>query len=226
VIGVGVGLAAGLAGGWLDDVLMTLVDAQLALPFTLVAISVGAVVGPSLVTVLAVLAATGWVSYARTVRAHVLALRARDFVVAARGLGGGPLRVATRHLLPSCASSVIVISSFAAAHMIVAEATVSFLGVGVPSWVPSWGSMIAEGRAYLMIAWWVVMVPALAVSLTVVAINLAGDWLRDRLDPRERRLAPETVGFGLPVSYPSRAVSFRRATITPAGRLAPGGGGS
>lgn len=163
---------------------MTLADTQLAPPFTLIAISVGTFTGPSLANVFLVLAATGWVAYARLVRAQVLSLRETDFVLAARSLGCGSGRILLRHVLPNCASSIIVISSFAAAQMIVAEATISFLGVGVPSWIPSWGTMISEGRTYLAVAWWVVMVPGLAITLTVVAINLVGDWLRDRLDPR------------------------------------------
>lgn len=188
LIGVGVGLASGFYGGCLDHVLMALVDTQLALPFVLIAISIGAVTGPSVGNVLIVLVATGWVPYARVVRAQVLSLRSTDFVLAARGLGSSPLRVAVRSILPNCLSPVIVISSFAAAHMIIAEATVSFLGVGVPSWIPSWGSMISEGRSYLMVAWWVVLVPSGAITVTVVAVNLLGDWLRDGWDPRQRVL--------------------------------------
>ncbi len=183
-IGVSAGLASGFLGGRVDHALMTCADVQLALPFTLLAISIGTITGPSLVNVLIVLTATGWVAYARVVRALVLSLREADFVLAAHGLGCGPGRLFVRHLLPNCASAVIVISSFAAARMIVAEATISFLGVGVPSWVPSWGSMIGEGRSYLPVAWWVVMMPGGAITLSVIAINLLGDWLRDRLDPR------------------------------------------
>ncbi len=183
-IGVSAGLLSGFLGGRVDHAIMTCADVQLALPFTLLAISIATITGPSLMNVLIVLTATGWVAYARVVRAQVLSLRETDFVLAARGLGCGSGRLFGRHLLPNCASAVIVLSSFAAARMIVAEATISFLGVGMPSWVPSWGSMISEGRSYLPVAWWVVLVPGSAITLSVIAINLLGDWLRDWLDPR------------------------------------------
>jgi peptide/nickel transport system permease protein len=184
VFGVGVGLASGFLGGRVDHAITTCVDVQLALPFTLLAISIATITGPSLVNVIVVLTATGWVAFARVVRSQVLSLRETDFVSAARGLGCGPGRLLVRHLLPNCASTIIVIASFAAARMIVAEATISFLGVGVPSWIPSWGSMISEGRTYLPVAWWVAIVPGGAITLSVIAINLLGDWLCDRLDPR------------------------------------------
>ncbi len=186
VIGVTLGLLSGFFGGRIDGAIMTVVDAQLALPFTLVAITMATITGPSVANVLLVLCVTGWVSYARLVRAQTLSLRRREFLLAARGLGCGPGRTFLRHLLPNCLSTVIVVSSFTAAQLMVAEATISFLGVGVPSWIPTWGSMVNEGRSYLAVAWWVVMVPGGALTLTVVAINLFGDWLRDRLDPRLR----------------------------------------
>ena len=184
LIGVSAGLTSGFLPGRVDHAIMICADVQLALPFTLVAISIGTITGPSLLNVIVVLTATGWVAFARVVRAQVLSLQEMDFVLAARSLGCGPSRLLVRHLLPNCASTVIVIASFAAARMMVAEATISFLGVGVPSWVPSWGSMISEGRTYLPVAWWVVVVPGGAITLCVIAINLLGDWLRDRLDPR------------------------------------------
>lgn len=184
VIGVSAGLASGFLGGHIDEAIMTCADVQLALPFTLLAISIGTIAGPSLVNVLIVLSATGWVAFARVVRAQALWLRKADFVLAARSLGCGSGRLLVRHLLPNCASPIIVLSSFAAARMIVAEATISFLGVGVPSWIPSWGSMISEGRSYLPVAWWVVMIPGGAITVSIIAINLLGDWLRDWMDPR------------------------------------------
>lgn len=184
VFGVSVGLASGFLGGRVDHAIMTGVDVQLALPFTLIAISIATITGPSLVNVIVVLTATGWVAFARVVRSQVLSLRETDFVSAARGLGCGPWRLLVRYLLPNCASTIIVIASFAAARMIIAEATISFLGVGVPSWIPSWGSMISEGRTYLPVAWWVAIIPGSAITLSVIAINLLGDWVRDRLDPR------------------------------------------
>jgi peptide/nickel transport system permease protein len=184
--GISVGLLAGFCGGRIDALIMMSADAQLALPFTLLAISIAVISGPSVANVLVVLGATGWVTYARLLRAEVLALQHRDFVVAARSLGCAPERIVLRHILPHCISSIIVVSSFMVAQLIVAEATVSFLGVGIPSWVPSWGTMIAEGRSYLAVASWVPLIPGLAVTITVVAINLLGDYVRDRLDPRTR----------------------------------------
>ncbi len=184
VVGVGVGLVSGVFGGRVDQAFMTCADVQLALPFTLLAISVSTITGPSVVTVIAILTATGWVAFARVVRSQVLSLREMDFIFGARSLGCGPWRILLRHLLPNCASTIIVLSSFTAARLIVAEATISFLGVGVPSWIPSWGSMISEGRTYLPVAWWVAIIPGAAITTSVIAINLLGDWLRDRLDPR------------------------------------------
>ena len=184
VVGVSVGLASGVFGSRVDHAVMTCADVQLALPFTLLAISIATITGPSLMNVIVVLTATSWVAFARVVRSQVLSLREMEFISAARSLGCGPGRLLVRHLLPNCASIIIVISSFAAARMIVAEATISFLGVGVPSWIPSWGSMISEGRTYLPVAWWVAIIPGGAITVSVIAINLLGDWLRDRLDPR------------------------------------------
>ena len=200
LLGIAVGLASGIAGGRVDHALMAAADTQLALPFTLVALTAAAISGPSVAMVLVVLAATGWVPFARLVRIQAMSVREMDFVQAARGLGCGPLRVAGRHILPHCLASVVVIASFAVAHMIVAEATISFLGVGVPPSVPTGGLMMSEGRTYLPVAWWVVMVPGVALTATTVALNLLGDAVRDRLDPRRpvraRRRVPRWVVAG------------------------------
>jgi peptide/nickel transport system permease protein len=144
------------------------------------------VLGPSLLNLIVVLGAAHWVQYARVVRAETLALREREFVQAAQALGAHTLRILLRHLLPNLTSSIIVISSLLVARMILYEASLSFLGLGVPARIPTWGGMIADGRSYMGNAWWVAAIPGLAIFMTVVAINLVGDRLRDLLDPKLR----------------------------------------
>lgn len=145
-----------------------------------------AALGPSLVTIILVLGLTGWERYARVVRAEVLALREKDFVEAARALGVGAARVILRHLLPNTFSSIVVLSTLQVAQAILQEAALSFLGVGSGRTYPTWGTMIALGRDFVSVAWWLATFPGLAILLTVLAINLVGDRLRDALDPRVR----------------------------------------
>jgi len=166
----------------------------LALPFTLIALSLASLADPSVTHVLVVLGATGWVPYARVVRSQVLSVREREFVTAARGLGSHPVRIAVRHVLPHCTTLIAVLSTFVIGRMIMAEATISFLGVGMPAWVPSWGTMISEGRTYLPVAWWVTLIPAGAATVTVVALTLLGDSLGEWLEPRGRGRAIRAAG--------------------------------
>jgi peptide/nickel transport system permease protein len=187
-VGVGLGLVAGYRGGWWDDVIMRLGDIQLAFPALVLAIALMAVLGAGLTNVILVLALTNWVTYARVVRGEVLSLRNREFVHAARLMGVPDARIMLRHILPNVVAPVIVVASFTVAQVIIAEATLSFLGIGVPPPTPSWGSMIAEGRQYLSSAWWIMTVPGLVLMAVLLAFNLVGDWLRDVLDPRLRRL--------------------------------------
>ena len=186
--GVALGLLAGYYGGWSDDVIMRLADFELAFPFILLAVAVLAVLGPGLTKVILVLALTGWAQYCRLARAQVLGLRETEFVEAARALGASTARILLRHILPNILAPIIVIASFSVASVIIAEASLSFLGLGVPPAVPSWGGMLSEGRTYMERAWWLVTFPGLALMLTVLSINVLGDALRDALDPRLRGL--------------------------------------
>jgi len=183
-VGVTLGLLSGFLQGRVDTGIMTVVDVTLSFPQLLLALAFVAALGPSLITIIVVLGLTGWERYTRVVRAEVLALREKDFVEAARALGAGPTRLLLRHLLPNTFSSIIVMSTLQVAQAILAEAALSFLGVGTGSAYPTWGQMIALGRDFVSVAWWLPTFPGLAILLTVLAINMVGDRLRDALDPR------------------------------------------
>ena len=185
-LGVLVGLVAGYAGRRTDDVLMHVTDIQLAIPTILLAIAVVAVLGPGLPNVIITLSVTGWTLYARLVRGQTMTVKTRDFVQAARANGAGDARIVLRHVLPNVFSPVIVVAVFAVANMIVLEATLSVLGLGVEPSVVTWGRMLNGGRLYLSTAWWLTAFPGLAIFVTVLAVNLLGDHLRDWLDPRLR----------------------------------------
>lgn len=183
--GVGsiLGLIAGYYGGRFDRIIMRAADIQLAIPWLVLALAMVAVLGPSLQNVVIVLGITGWVSYCRVVRAQVLSIREQDFVEAARALGSPDRRILTAHVLPNTTNAIVVIATLEVARMIIAEASLSFLGLGIQPPTPSWGGMVSEGRSYLTIAWWFSTFPGLAIFLTALGINLLGDWVRDRLDP-------------------------------------------
>jgi peptide/nickel transport system permease protein len=183
-LGVVLGLIAGYHGGWPDALLSRVADVQQAIPFLILAIAVAVIVGPSLTNVVLVLAVTAWVSYFRVVRAEVLSVRESLLVDAARTLGASTPRIVVRHVLPNVSASVIVIASLMVANMIIFEASLSFLGLGVPPPTPTWGRMVFDGVQYVDSAWWLSLFPGLAIVVTVMAINLVGDWLRDALDPR------------------------------------------
>ena len=189
VVGVSLGLVAGYYGGHVDDVIMRLADFELAFPFILLAIAILAVLGPGLSKVILVLGLTGWAQYCRLTRAQVLGLRETEFVEAARTIGASTPRILLRHILPNAMAPVIVIASFSVAGVIIAEASLSFLGLGIPPSVPSWGGMLAEGRTYIERAWWLVTFPGMALMLTVLSINVLGDAVLDTLDPRLRGLS-------------------------------------
>jgi peptide/nickel transport system permease protein len=184
VVGVTMGLVSGYMGGRVDVGLMTVVDVWLSFPQLLLALAFVAALGPSMITIIVVLGLTGWERYARVVRAEVLALREKDFVEAARAMGFSAGRVVFRHLLPNTFSSIIVLSTLQVAQAILQEAALSFLGVGSGRAYPTWGQMISLGRDFVSVAWWLSTFPGLAILLTVLAINLVGDRLRDALDPR------------------------------------------
>ena len=184
--GVVVGLTAGAVGGRVDDVVMRLCDVQLAFPVIMLAIAIVAVVGTSPAALVGVLALSGWVLYARTVRANVLTIRQLEYVEAARTLGATDVRVVLRHILPNTLAPILVIGSSQFATMVLLESGLSFLGMGVQPPEPSWGLMLAEGRDYLSNAWWLATLPGLAISVVVLGANLLGDGLRDLLDPHVR----------------------------------------
>jgi ABC-type dipeptide/oligopeptide/nickel transport system permease subunit len=184
VFGVTMGLLSGYYGGWLDVLVMRLADVQLSFPYLLLAIAVMALLKPTLANLILVLALRSWVVYARTVRSSVLVAKQREFVEATVALGASDRRIIARHLTPNVIAPVIVISSFQLAELIIAESSLSFLGLGVQPPTPSWGGMLSQGREYLTSAWWLGLFPGLAIILTVLGINLFGDALRDAMDPR------------------------------------------
>lgn len=184
-IGTLVGLLAGYFGGLLDDAFMRIADIQLSFPTILMALAIMAVLGSGLDKLILVLGLTGWVAYGRIVRGQVMSLRHEEFVLAARATGERQWRIIFQHILPNIWSPVIVIASFMVASNIVAEASLSFLGVGVPPEVPSWGGMLAHGRQYVGVAAWLTIPSGIAISATDLSINLLGDWLRHSwVDPK------------------------------------------
>jgi peptide/nickel transport system permease protein len=182
-IGLTLGLLAGFYRGWFDGVVMRLVDLQLAFPFILLALSIVALLGPSLRNIIVVFAITTWPVYARTARGSVLSLREREFVQAARSVGAGDRRILWRHVLPNIVSPVLVLASFEVARMIILESALGFLGLGVQPPTPTWGNMLADGRDYIRDAWWIATFPGLAIMMTAAGVNFLGDGLRDMLDP-------------------------------------------
>jgi peptide/nickel transport system permease protein len=184
LIGGGVGALAGYAGGWIDDVLMRMVDVLLAFPGLLLAIALAGLLGPSLRNVLLALCLIGWTGYARLVRGEVHRLREREFVEAARALGAPPRRIVWRHIAPLLAAPLLVQATFGMAGAIVAEASLSFLGLGAQPPTPSWGSMLNDARAFVLVAPHLTVFPGLAIMATVLALNVLGDALRDRFDVR------------------------------------------
>jgi peptide/nickel transport system permease protein len=182
VLGFALGMLAGYIGGRVDDFIMRLADIQLAFPFILLAVAIVAVVGPGLVNIVLVLGIAGWVLPARVVRAEVLSAREREHVQATRALGATNWRIVIWHIAPNVLPSLVVTSSFAAAQMIIVESALSFLGLGIAPPTPSWGNMLADGQNYLTSGWWVSTMPGFALMLTVLGINLVGDFLRDSLD--------------------------------------------
>jgi peptide/nickel transport system permease protein len=185
-LGIALGLVAGFYGGAVDDLISWVGNVFLAFPFFLLALAVVAILGGGLRNLIVVLALTSWMSYMRVVRGEVLTIRETPFVEAARTIGVGDARLLARHVLPNVLTPIIVIATFEVARMIISESALSFLGLGVGARTPSWGGMLADGRTYLATAWWVATFPGIAIMITVLAINLLGDWLRDELDPRSR----------------------------------------
>lgn len=187
LIGLTVGIISGFYGGALDTALMRLADIQLAIPSILLAILIAAVIGPSVVNVVITLSVTRWVTFARVARASTLATKERDHVLAARSLGASNRRILITHVVPFTIAPLIVLATVEMGLVIIAEASLSFLGLGTPPDHPSWGLTIANGRDYLTNAWWISTIPGIALSLLVLSVGLFGDQLRDELDPRSKR---------------------------------------
>ena len=186
VIGVTVGAAAGYLGGWVDSLLSRLVDTLMAYPLLVLLITLAAVLGPSIVTVVVIIGLTTWAQYARVVRADVLSLREREFVLAAQALGASTARIVFRHVVPNVLGPVIVLASLGVGGIILLESALSFLGLGAQPPTASWGGMLADGRAFILIYPQIAIAPGVMISLTVLAFNLVGDGLRDALDPRQK----------------------------------------
>ncbi len=186
VIGVTLGLIAGATGGLVDRIATGVVDVQMAVPFVVVGIALTAALGNGVRTVLLTLALTGWVGYARIVRLQAIALRRAPFVEAARAVGVSPARLLGRHLLPNLTAPIAVVASQQVAAMILYEAALSYLGLGMPSSTITWGGMVANGQELLMAAPWVSAMPGAAIALAVLGFNLLGDGVRDLLDPEAR----------------------------------------
>lgn len=186
LVGVVLGLVSGYVGGWFDDVIQRIVDVQLSFPVIMLAIAFVAVVGTSEAAIVGVLIVSGWVIYARTVRASVLSVKHNEYIQAARALGANDTRIVVRHLLPNVTAPIIVVATVQLASMLLLESGLSFLGLGIQPPTPSWGKMLAEGRDYLSNAWWLSTMPGLAISLAVLGANLLGDGVRDLLDPNLR----------------------------------------
>jgi peptide/nickel transport system permease protein len=186
--GAAVGLMAGYYGGRTDAALMRVTDATLSFPVILLALILAVTVGPSFTNVVIAIAVILWARYARVIRGQVLTLMTLDFIAQARIAGAGAWRIITRHLLPNTLNTLVVLITLQIGYVIIVEASLSFLGAGIPPPTPAWGSMIAEGRDFVTSAWWVSFFPGLAILLVVLAFNLLGDWLRDTLDPRLRQL--------------------------------------
>jgi len=188
-IGTAMGILSGYLGGWVDQVIMRVTDAWLALPALVFAIFLATMVGPSMWNIVIILGAVFWTRYARVIRGEVLSLREREFVKLAEIAGASRVRVIFRHILPNVMNTTMVLASLTIGVVIIAEASLSFLGVGVPPPEPAWGSMLSDGRSMLMVGdWWLTIFPGLGIVLVVLATQLLGDWLRVRLDPQLRNL--------------------------------------
>jgi peptide/nickel transport system permease protein len=188
-IGTTLGIISGYRGGWIDQAIMRVTDAWLALPGLVFAIFLATMVGPSMWNIVIILGAVYWTRYARVIRGEVLSLREREFVKLAEIAGASRWRIIVRHIMPNVMNTAMVLASLTIGVVIIAEASLSFLGVGVPPPEPAWGSMLADGRSMLMVGdWWLTIFPGVCIMLVVLATQLLGDWLRIRLDPQLRNL--------------------------------------
>jgi peptide/nickel transport system permease protein len=187
-VGSTVALLSGYLGGWVDALLMRITDTVMSVPSLMIAIVLAAVIGPSKTNIVLILSAVGWTQYARVLRGEVLRIKGRDFVSLAVIAGCSKTRIMVLHIFPNMLNTLVVLATLQFGTVIISESILSFLGVGVPPPNPAWGLMIAEGRAYISIAWWICTWPGVAIVLVVLSCNLLGDWLRVRLDPKFRQI--------------------------------------
>ncbi len=188
LVGITLGIVSGYYGGKVDNYIMRVADIFLAYPFMLLTISIISVLGPSTLILILVLGVSDWVIYARTIRGSVLSLKNKEFVEASRAIGTRHSVIITRHILPNVISPLLILGTLRVGSVIIWESGLSFLGMGVPPPMPTWGRMLAEGRIYISDAWWLVCLPGLSIMITILAVNLLGDGLRDALDPRLRNI--------------------------------------
>ncbi|MFC1930310.1 ABC transporter permease [Chloroflexota bacterium] len=188
ILGTVMGLLAGFYGGWLDLLLMRIVDIALSMPLILMAIVIAVVLGPSYTNTILVIGLLLWPRYARQIRGEVLGIKEQDFVALARVAGCSGFRIMLRHIFPNVLPTFLVLITLQAGFVILLEASLSFLGVGIPPPTAAWGVMVADGRGLLATGWWVSMFPGIVILLTVLSLNLLGDWVRDRFDPRLRQI--------------------------------------
>jgi peptide/nickel transport system permease protein len=186
--GTMVALLSGFLGGWIDSLLMRFTDVMMSIPSLMIAIFLAAVIGPSKTNIIIILATVGWTHYARVLRGEVLRIKALEFIALARVAGCSKTRIMVRHIFPNMVNTLVVLATLQLGIVIIAESILSFLGLGVPPPDPAWGLMIAEGRVYISMAWWLCAWPGLAILAVVLSCNLLGDWLRVRLDPKFRQI--------------------------------------
>ena len=187
-VGTSLGILAGYFGGWIDEIITRLVDIWFALPFLMVALIMTLIFGRGLTVLMIVLALISWTAFVRILRSQALILREMDYVAASRIAGAGSFRIMWKHIFPGLLNTAIVVATLNVGGLILAEATLSFVGAGIQPPTPAWGVMVASGRDYLQDAWWQIVMPGSAIFLVVISLNFLGDWLRDRLDPRLRQV--------------------------------------
>ncbi len=187
-IGTTLGLLSGWYGGWIDHVIQRLVDIKSSIPAILLALIFVSIFGPSIFIAISIIAIFLWNRYTRLIRAETLSLRNQDFVARARVNGASTTRIILKHILPNVGNTLIVLATLEVGTVIILESTLSFLGVGIPRPIPAWGVMVSDGRNYLAVAWWIAILPGVGIFLTVLSLNLFGDWLRDHLDPKLRQV--------------------------------------
>ena len=187
-IGTTLGLLSGWYGGWIDHVIQRLVDIKSSIPAILLALIFVSIFGPSIFIAISIIAIFLWNRYTRLIRAETLSLRNQDFVARAKVAGCSTTRIILKHILPNVVNTLIVLATLEVGTVIILESTLSFLGVGIPRPIPAWGVMVSDGRNYLAVAWWIAILPGVGIFLTVLSLNLFGDWLRDHLDPKLRQV--------------------------------------